>query len=194
MVICFNFRTDRLRELTEVLSQKDLPEFGMKKLPLHFVTMTRYDHAFKNVEVLFEKDDVAMTLGEVGFKKRAHAGAHRGDEKYPHVTFFSGGRRATANETRLMVGASPKVATYDLQPEMSARGVTEAIMAEIGKNRPDFICLNFANTDMVGHTGVFTAAMKAAETVDGFSKKSSLWRSKTAIRASLSPITAIRIL
>ncbi len=167
-VICFNFRTDRLRELTEVLSQKDLPEQGMKKLPLHYVTMTRYDDSFQNVHVVFEKDDVTMTLGEFISKQGRSQLRIAETEKYPHVTFFfSGGREEPfAGETRRMV-PSPMVATYDLQPEMSAPGITAAVMEEIRKNRPDFICLNFANTDMVGHTGVFTAAMRAAETVDG---------------------------
>ncbi|MFN4256879.1 MAG: 2,3-bisphosphoglycerate-independent phosphoglycerate mutase [Saprospiraceae bacterium] len=167
VVICFNFRTDRLRELTTVLSQTPMPEHGMDTLPLRYVTMTRYDDTYKGVDVIFEKDDVTKTLGEV------LAGAGRTQvriaetEKYPHVTFFfSGGREEPfAGERRLMV-PSPKVATYDLQPEMSAPGITEAIMADIQANTPDFICLNFANTDMVGHTGVFAAAMKAAETVD----------------------------
>lgn len=172
VVICFNFRTDRLREMTEVLSQKDFPEFGMKKLPLYFVTMAKYDDSFKNVHVLFEKDDVTMTLGEFISKNGRSQVRIAETEKYPHVTFFfNGGREEPfTNETRLMV-PSPKVATYDLQPEMSAPGITEAIMAEIVKNHPDFICLNFANTDMVGHTGVFTAAMKAAETVDNCLEK-----------------------
>ncbi len=172
VVICFNFRTDRLRELTEVLSQKDFPDFGMEKMPLHFVTMAKYDDSFVNVEVLFHKDDVTMTLGEFIAKNGRSQVRIAETEKYPHVTFFfNGGREQPfANETRIMV-PSAKVATYDLQPEMSAPEITTAIMAEIVKNGPDFICLNFANTDMVGHTGVFTAAMKAAETVDNCLEK-----------------------
>lgn len=167
VVICFNFRTDRLRELTTVLSQQDMPEQGMHTLPLYYVTMARYDHTYKNVHVLFEKDDVTMTLGEV----IANAGKTQvriaETEKYPHVTFFfSGGRELPFDGERRLMVASPKVATYDLQPEMSAPEICASIMADIRANQPDFICLNFANTDMVGHTGVFSAAMKAAETVD----------------------------
>jgi 2,3-bisphosphoglycerate-independent phosphoglycerate mutase len=167
VVIAFNFRTDRLREMTTVLSQTDMPEQGMHKLPLYFVTMTRYDETYQHVEVMFEKDDVTMTLGEVLEKAGKTQVRIAETEKYPHVTFFfSGGREEPfVGERRLMV-PSPKVATYDLQPEMSANGIKEAIMADIRDNTPDFICLNFANTDMVGHTGVFAAAMQAAETVD----------------------------
>ena len=167
VVICFNFRTDRLRELTTVLSQDNMPALDMHSMALHYVTMTRYDETFRDVFVLFEKDDVDMTLGEV----IADAGMTQvriaETEKYPHVTFFfSGGREAPfENERRIMI-PSPKVATYDLQPEMSAPELCAAIMQDIRDNEPDFICLNFANTDMVGHTGVFSAAMKAAETVD----------------------------
>ena len=168
VVICFNFRTDRCREITEVLTQQDFPDFGMKTLPLYFVTMTRYDHDFKNVQVIFEKDDVTMTLGEVLERAGKTQVRIAETEKYPHVTFFfSGGREAPFHGERRIMIPSAKVATYDLQPEMSAEGITQAIMADIQQNTPDFICLNFANTDMVGHTGVFSAAMKAAETVDG---------------------------
>jgi 2,3-bisphosphoglycerate-independent phosphoglycerate mutase len=168
VVICFNFRTDRCREITEVLTQQDFPDFGMHKLPLYYVTMTRYDHDFKNVQVMFEKDDISMTLGEVLERAGKTQVRIAETEKYPHVTFFfSGGREDPfVGERRIMI-PSAKVATYDLQPEMSAEGITQAIMADIQENTPDFICLNFANTDMVGHTGVFSAAMKAAETVDG---------------------------
>ncbi len=166
-VICFNFRTDRLRELTTVLSQINLPEFEMTPLPLHFVTMSKYDDTYKNVGVIFHKDDVSMTMGEVLECAGRTQVRIAETEKYPHVTFFfSGGREpAFVGERRLMI-PSAKVATYDLQPEMSAEGITEAIMQDIRENTPDFICLNFANTDMVGHTGVFSAAMRAAETVD----------------------------
>ena len=134
---------------------------------LYYVTMTQYDEKFKNVHVIFEKDNLEMTLGEVLSLHQKTQLRIAETEKYPHVTFFfSGGREAPfVGERRLMV-PSPKVATYDLQPEMSAEGITESIMADIRDNTPDFICLNFANTDMVGHTGVFEAAMKAAETVD----------------------------
>lgn len=167
VVICFNFRTDRCREITEVLTQKDFPEFGMEKLSLHYTTMTLYDHSFKNLSVVFENDNLNNTLGEV----IANAGKKQiriaETEKYPHVSFFfSGGREEPfAGESRIMV-PSPKVATYDLQPEMSAREITEKLLPEIKNQTADFICLNFANTDMVGHTGIFSAAVTAAETVD----------------------------
>jgi 2,3-bisphosphoglycerate-independent phosphoglycerate mutase len=167
VVVCFNFRTDRCREITQVLTQQEMPDFGMHTLPLHYVTMTRYDDTYRDVYVMFEKDDVRLTMGEVLERAGKTQVRIAETEKYPHVTFFfSGGREEPfAGERRLMV-PSPKVATYDLQPEMSAEGITEAIMIDIQANTPDFICLNFANTDMVGHTGVFSAAMKAAETVD----------------------------
>lgn len=166
-VICFNFRTDRCREITEVLTQSDNPEFGMEKLILHYTTMTMYDQKFQNVHVIFENDNLSNTLGEVlaahGKKQIRIAET----EKYPHVTFFfSGGREEPfAGESRIMV-PSPKVATYDLQPEMSAVEITDKLVPEIEKESADFICLNYANTDMVGHTGVFSAAVIAAETVD----------------------------
>jgi 2,3-bisphosphoglycerate-independent phosphoglycerate mutase len=168
VVLCFNFRTDRLRELTQVLSQQDMPDEGMHTVPdLYYVTMTRYDESFHNIHLMFEKDDVHMTLGEV----LANAGKTQvriaETEKYPHVTFFfSGGREAVFPGERRLLCPSPKVATYDLQPEMSAPDIRDAILSDIRAHQPDFICLNFANTDMVGHTGVFAAAMKAAETVD----------------------------
>ncbi len=171
-VICFNFRTDRCREITKALTQQDFPEQGMKKLNLHYTTMTVYDHSFKNVENIFDNDDLTQTLGEILEKQNKTQVRAAETEKYPHVTFFfSGGReKEFARETRLMA-ASPKVATYDLQPEMSALPLTENILEEIKNNTPDFICLNFANTDMVGHTGVFSAAVKAAETVDACVKR-----------------------
>ncbi len=167
IVIFFNFRTDRPRELTYVLSQEDMPDAGMKKLDLHYVTMTRYDESFKHIEVLFTKENITNTLGEVLSKAGKTQVRIAETEKYPHVTFFfSGGREAEfAGESRILV-PSPKVATYDLQPEMSAHEVTNRIINAIKSDQPDFICLNYANTDMVGHTGVFSAAMKAAETVD----------------------------
>ncbi len=167
VVLCFNFRTDRLRELSAVLSQQDMPDLGMQKLPLYYVTLVRYDESFKGVQVMFEKDDVSKTLGEVISDAGLTQTRIAETEKYPHVTFFfSGGREAPfLGEERLMV-PSPKVATYDLQPEMSAYGITESIMKDITERQPDFICLNFANADMVGHTGVFLAAIKAVETVD----------------------------
>ncbi|HEY8399026.1 MAG TPA: 2,3-bisphosphoglycerate-independent phosphoglycerate mutase [Flavihumibacter sp.] len=166
-VICFNFRTDRCREITEALSQKDFPEQGMHHLPLHYTTMTEYDKTYKDVHVIFETDNLNNTLGEVlaahGKKQIRIAET----EKYPHVTFFfSGGRELPfEGETRILK-PSPKVATYDLQPEMSAVDLTDALVPEIEAESADFICLNYANADMVGHTGVFSAAIKAVETVD----------------------------
>ena len=167
VAICFNFRTDRCREITEVLTQSDNAEFDMKKLTLHYTTMTMYDHKFKNVHVIFENDNLVNTLGEVlaaNGKKQIRIAE---TEKYPHVTFFfSGGREEPfEGESRIMV-PSPKVATYDLQPEMSAVEITDKLIPEIENETADFICLNYANTDMVGHTGVFSAGIKAAETVD----------------------------
>jgi 2,3-bisphosphoglycerate-independent phosphoglycerate mutase len=167
VVICFNFRTDRCREITHVLTQQNMPEQGMQTIPLNYITMTTYDEKFKGVKVLYHKDDLKMTLGEV----LANAGKTQiriaETEKYPHVTFFfSGGREDVfKEETRIMV-PSPKVATYDLKPEMSAPGVTDAIVAELKKGEVDFVCLNFANPDMVGHTGVYSAIVKAVETID----------------------------
>ncbi len=167
IVICFNFRTDRCREITEVLTQEDFPEQGMKKLSLDYTTMTEYDHHFKDVHVMFENDDLKMTLGEVAAKNMLTQIRIAETEKYPHVTFFfSGGREVPfEGEKRIMI-PSPKVATYDLQPEMSAKGITDAIIPEINHKTANFICLNFANADMVGHTGKFEAVIKAVETVD----------------------------
>ena len=167
IAICFNFRTDRCREITEVLTQEDLPEQGMKKLSLDYTTMTEYDHHFKNVHVMFENDDLKMTMGEVMAKNMLTQIRIAETEKYPHVTFFfSGGRENPfEGEKRIMI-PSPKVATYDLQPEMSAKGITDAIIPEINHKTANFICLNFANADMVGHTGDFQAVIKAVETVD----------------------------
>ncbi len=166
-VISFNFRTDRGREITTALTQKSFSEQNMHPLKLHYVTMTNYDETFKNVHVAFEKDNVKNTLGEVLEKNGKTQVRIAETEKYPHVTFFfSGGREEPfKGESRIMC-PSPKVATYDLKPEMSAFKVRDKIVAEINKNSPDFICLNFANPDMVGHTGVFDAAVKAVETVD----------------------------
>jgi 2,3-bisphosphoglycerate-independent phosphoglycerate mutase len=167
VVISFNFRTDRAREITVALTQKDLPEFNMHKLNLHYVTMTSYDDSFEHVNVIFEKDNLAKTLGEVIANKGLSQIRIAETEKYPHVTFFfSGGREIPfAKESRIMI-PSPKVATYDLQPEMSAQGIADAITEELNKGDVDFVCLNFANPDMVGHTGVFEAVIKAVETVD----------------------------
>lgn len=166
-VIFFNFRTDRPRELSVVLTQEAFHEHNMHPLDLHFCTMTNYDASFQNIRVIFDKDNLEMTIGEVISKAGKTQVRIAETEKYPHVTFFfSGGREATfEGEQRLLV-ASPKVATYDLQPEMSAEEVGTAITQHMEQFQPDFICLNFANPDMVGHTGVFTAIVKAVETVD----------------------------
>ena len=167
VAICFNFRTDRCREITEVLTQTDYPDFGMHKLNLDYTTMTMYDHKFQNVHVIFENDNLVKTLGEVLAENGKKQIRIAETEKYPHVSFFfSGGREEPfTGEKRIMV-PSPKVATYDLQPEMSAVEITDKLVPEIENEAADFICLNYANTDMVGHTGVFTAVVKAAETVD----------------------------
>ncbi len=167
VVICFNFRTDRCREITTVLTQQDMPDLDMQTLPLYYVTMTIYDATFTNVKTIFGKDNVANSLGEIISKNGLTQLRIAETEKYPHVTFFfSGGREEVFDgEERIMI-PSPKVATYDLQPEMSAYELKDAVVKYIEETTPDFICLNFANTDMVGHTGVFSAAVKAAETVD----------------------------
>ncbi len=167
VVISFNYRTDRCREITEVLTQKDFPDFGMKTIPLHYVTMTNYDESFKGIDVIFHKDDLSQTLGEVLSTQGKKQLRIAETEKYPHVTFFfSGGQeKAFPGESRIMI-PSPKVATYDLQPEMSAPGIRDAVIADVKTNQPDFICLNFANADMVGHTGVYPAIVKAIEAVD----------------------------
>jgi len=167
VVLCFNFRTDRGREITMALSQEDYPDQGMKKLRLYYITMTNYDDSFTGVKVIFDKDNLANTLGEIISKAGKKQIRIAETEKYPHVTFFfSGGREeAFVGESRLMC-PSPKVATYDLQPEMSANDIKDKIIPELEKGAADFICLNFANADMVGHTGVFSAAVKAVETVD----------------------------
>jgi 2,3-bisphosphoglycerate-independent phosphoglycerate mutase len=166
-VLFFNFRTDRPRQLTEALSQKDFPEYGMHSLNVDMVTMTPYDPNYKGIDVLYDKQLVYDTIGEIISKLGLSQVRIAETEKYPHVTyFFSGGKEeALKGEKRILVD-SPKVATYDLQPEMSALSVTEKLLQEISENEPDFICLNFANADMVGHTGLFSAAIKAVETVD----------------------------
>jgi len=171
VVIFFNFRTDRGRQLTNALNQQDFPEFGMKKLPLHFTTLTGYDARFKNVHVIYHNKDIPNTLGEVLETAGKTQIRIAETEKYPHVTFFfSGGREKEFNgETRLLC-PSPKVATYDLKPEMSAYEIRDAIIPELEKGAVDFVCLNFANGDMVGHTGVFDAAVKACEAVDHCTK------------------------
>lgn len=166
-VISFNFRTDRPREITQVLTQIDLPDFGMKKLSVHYTTMTEYDKTYKNVDVIFQTDNLNNTLGETLQQNHKTQIRIAETEKYPHVTFFfNGGREIPFDgEERIMI-PSPKVATYDLKPEMSALEMTDAIVPQIEKEKADFICINYANADMVGHTGVFAAAIKAVETVD----------------------------
>jgi 2,3-bisphosphoglycerate-independent phosphoglycerate mutase len=167
VIVFFNFRNDRAKELTIALTQKDLPENGMKTVPLYYCTMTPYDATFNGLHVIYPKDNADNTLGEV----LAAAGKHQlriaETEKYAHVTFFfSGGREEKfRNEERIMI-PSPKVATYDLQPEMSAYEVKDAVIKAIESERFDFICLNFANCDMVGHTGVYEAIEKAVTAVD----------------------------
>jgi 2,3-bisphosphoglycerate-independent phosphoglycerate mutase len=167
VVLCFNFRTDRGREITQVLTQEDFPDFGMRKLNLYYITLTNYDDSFSNVKLIFDKDNLENTLGEVvsaAGKKQIRIAE---TEKYPHVTFFfSGGREAVFSGEERILCPSPKVATYDLKPEMSANDIADKIIPELDTRQPDFICLNFANPDMVGHTGVFEAAVKACETVD----------------------------
>ncbi len=172
VVINFNFRTDRPREITIALTQENFPDLEMKKLDLYYVSFTMYDATFKNVHVVFEKDNLKNTLGEVLSKMDKTQVRIAETEKYPHVTFFfNGGREQEFDqESRILVN-SPKVATYDLQPEMSANEITEKICDSIEKEQPNFICLNFANPDMVGHTGVYDAIVKAVETVDSALKK-----------------------
>lgn len=167
VVICFNFRTDRLRELTVALTQKDFKEHSMKAIDLNYYTMSNYDKSFKGIKVIYDKQNVNRTLGEILAENEKAQLRIAETEKYAHVTyFFSGGREELyKNEERIMV-SSPKVATYDLQPEMSAPEVAEKIVVELNKKKFDFICLNYANGDMVGHTGVYEAILKAASTVD----------------------------
>ena len=171
-VLCFNFRTDRCREITEVLTQIDMPLQGMHPLQLHYTTITNYDHTYKNVFVMYDKDNLDNTLGQVISAAGKTQLRIAETEKYPHVSFFFSGGRETVfeGEKRIMV-PSPKVATYNLQPEMSAYEVTAAVVAAIDNTSPDFICLNFANADMVGHTGVWKAVIKAVETVDACVQK-----------------------
>ncbi|AZB26105.1 2,3-bisphosphoglycerate-independent phosphoglycerate mutase [Chryseobacterium bernardetii] len=173
VVICFNFRTDRGREITEVLSQKDFPDYSMRKLNLYYITLTNYDKTFQNVQVVFDENVLTETMGEVLEKNGKTQIRIAETEKYPHVTFFfSGGREQEFNGEKRLLCPSPKdVPTYDLKPEMSAYDITNAIVPELEQGTADFVCLNFANTDMVGHTGVFEAAVKAAETVDACIEK-----------------------
>jgi len=172
VVFCFNFRTDRLREITMALTQKDLPDFEMKTMPLYYLTMTRYDNTFKDVFIVYDKENTTNTLGEIisGLGKKQIRIAET--EKYAHVTFFfSGGREAEfQNEKRILI-PSPKVATYDLQPEMSAFLVKDAIVKELKKQDADFVCLNFANGDMVGHTGIYQSIVEAVNHVDNCLKE-----------------------
>ena len=170
-VIFFNYRTDRGRELTNALSQTDFPEFDMKKLDLYYTTMTLYDESFSNINVIYNNDNIKNTLGEV----LANAGKKQiriaETEKYPHVTFFfSGGQEAPFDGESRILRNSPKVATYDLKPEMSAYELKDALCEDLEKGEADFVCLNFANGDMVGHTGIMEAAIKACETVDDCAK------------------------
>lgn len=172
VVIFFNFRTDRGRELTEALSQQDFHEHNMHQLKLYYVTLTNYDETYKNVHVIYNKDNVTETLGEVLEKAGKKQIRIAETEKYPHVTFFfSGGREEQFEGESRILKNSPKVATYDLQPEMSAYELAEALVPELEKETVDFVCLNFANGDMVGHTGVMEAAIKACEAVDQCVKK-----------------------
>ena len=167
LVICFNFRTDRCREITTVLTQQDMPEHGMKTIKLDYITMTNYDSTFKNIGIVFDKENLKNTLGEVIADEGLSQIRIAETEKYPHVSFFfSGGREDEFDGERRIMVKSPKVATYDLKPEMSAPEITEAICTEMDNNPPHFICLNYANTDMVGHTGVYEAILKAANEVD----------------------------
>jgi 2,3-bisphosphoglycerate-independent phosphoglycerate mutase len=171
VVISFNFRTDRGREITQALTQKEFPEQDMKPLDLHYITMTKYDDTFTGVKVLFEKDNLVNTLGEVLSQNKKKQIRIAETEKYPHVTFFfSGGKETEFEGEKRIMCPSPKVATYDLQPEMSAGDIRDKIIPELEKGEVDFVCLNFANPDMVGHTGVFEAAVKACETVDSCAK------------------------
>ncbi len=171
VVLCFNFRTDRGREITLALNQKDFPEQDMKKLDLYYLTMTMYDNTFKGIKILFDNKNIEETLGEVLEKNEKKQIRIAETEKYPHVTFFfSGGREDPFKGESRLLCPSPKVATYDLQPEMSAGDIRDKIIPELKKQEADFVCLNFANPDMVGHTGVFEAAVKACETVDRCAK------------------------
>ncbi len=167
IVLCFNFRTDRGRQISTVLTQEDMPEMDMKTVNIHYFTMTEYDKTYHDVHVLFEGQDLKNTLGEVlssHGKKQLRAAE---TEKYPHVTFFfNGGREAPFEGEDRTMASSPKVATYDLQPEMSAVELTDKVINAMNSTNYDFVCVNYANPDMVGHTGVFSAIVKACETVD----------------------------
>ncbi len=167
VVIFFNFRTDRGRQLTQTLTQESFKDFDLNTIPLYFVTLTNYDHTFNNIKVIYNKENIKNTLGEILEKNNKKQIRIAETEKYPHVTFFfSGGRENPFKGESRILCPSPKVATYDLQPEMSAFQVRDKILPEINSQSADFICLNFANTDMVGHTGIMDAAIKACETID----------------------------
>jgi 2,3-bisphosphoglycerate-independent phosphoglycerate mutase len=167
VIIFFNFRTDRGRQLTQALTQESFKDFDLNPIPLYYVTLTNYDHSFHNIKVIYNKEDLRDTLGEVLEKNNKKQIRIAETEKYPHVTFFfSGGRELPFKGESRILCSSPKVATYDLQPEMSAYQVRDKILPEINSQSADFICLNFANTDMVGHTGIMKAAIKACETID----------------------------
>ncbi len=170
-VICFNFRTDRCREITKALTQIDLDDYQMKKLNLHYTTMTKYDEKFKNINVIFEKENLKNTLGEIISKSGLTQNRIAETEKYPHVTFFfSGGREKTFSGEKRNLINSPLEETYDLKPEMSAYEVTNSVINVINKDKTDFICVNYANTDMVGHTGNYNAIIKAVQTIDRCAK------------------------
>ena len=172
VIIFFNFRTDRGRELTNMLSQNDFLEYQTKKLPLYYVTMTNYDDSFNGINVVFNKDNITDTLGEILSKAGKKQIRIAETEKYPHVTFFfSGGQEEPFEGESRILRNSPKVATYDLKPEMSAFELTDALVEDLNKQEADFVCLNFANGDMVGHTGIMDAAIKACEAVDICAKK-----------------------
>ncbi|AXT20700.1 2,3-bisphosphoglycerate-independent phosphoglycerate mutase [Flavobacteriaceae bacterium AU392] len=172
VVVFFNFRTDRGRQLTQALSQEDFHEQNMHQLDLHYVTMTNYDDSFKNINVIFNKDNLTQTLGEVLAQHNKTQIRIAETEKYPHVTFFfSGGQETPFKGEKRILKNSPKVSTYDLKPEMSAYELTDALIPELQKEGVDFVCLNYANGDMVGHTGVMSAAIKACEVVDECVKK-----------------------
>ena len=167
VVVFFNFRTDRCRQLTNVISQKSIKELNLNPLKLHLLTMTNYDNSFSNINIIFDKENIKETLGEILSREGKIQIRIAETEKYPHVTFFfNGGRENPFSGEERILCPSPKVATYDLQPEMSAYEIKDAIIPEIQKETADFICLNFANPDMVGHTGNLNAAVKACEAVD----------------------------
>jgi len=172
LIVFFNFRTDRGRQITEALTQQDFPDYGMQKLDLYYLTMTNYDDKYDGVKVMFDKENLHNTLGEILEKNGKKQIRIAETEKYPHVTFFFSGGRETEfeGESRILC-SSPKVATYDLQPEMSAEEIRDKIIPELNRGEVDFVCLNFANADMVGHTGIFEAAVKACETVDSCTEK-----------------------